>query len=330
MSKATIYDVAEQAGVSVRTVSRCLKNSSKVAPATAERVRAAVADLGYRPNVYANRISRSEQKVMAVMAGFRQGQALNNLHRLLLSHISCDLCARGQDLLLIGVDSDNEERVIRESLQQEKFSSLLLLTIPSDRVMAELAVAPFPKVTLNWMPEKPMSHHTYVGIDYVGSSREYVKALAEHGCRSVLYVAPHECERKRGAEEGAKEAGIEFEHLVSPWPCEPMPVARQTVKQVMARSSLPDVLYFFSDEMALAFMSAAKEVGLRVPEDVKVCGFDGYEGNRYVTPSLTTMAQPWQGMARKAVEFLLESDREEVMEGKRFALPTELIWGDSC
>ncbi|MHC4884981.1 MAG: LacI family DNA-binding transcriptional regulator, partial [Planctomycetota bacterium] len=298
----TIYDVADVAGVSPRTVSRYLNHPEKLAAATRERIANIVEELGYRPNVYANRVSSGEQSVLAVLAQVNDQASISPLHRLLLGHISCKLASLGKDMLLIGVNPENEARVIEESIRRNKFDALLILTNLSPALTEELAQSPFPKVTINWEPTIRFREHAYVGIDYFDSSRTLTQALLEKGYRHIGYVEPSLKEglsiRGEAAVETIKRFGRKARHSLfrlSEWNAPDDAVA--LAEEICALDDRPDCLYCYSDLTAISLMNALQRKGIQVPEEMAIVGFDGIESTTWTSPQLSTAAQPWKAMA---------------------------------
>ncbi len=333
LAHATVYDVAETAGVSVRTVGRFFKAPFKLAEATQERVREAISELDYRPNVYAHRMSSREQNVLAAMVFFANGHPLSDLHRLLLGFVSRKLCASGWDLLLIAVDWENEARVIKESVRQHKFDSLLLLSMVTGKMQAELAKSGMRVVTIDWMPDRTNASYTYVGIDYFQSSYDYTMALLAKGYRRIGYVAPDTFHaRAAGAAQAVADFGSSAEYISIPVDGA-VGLGEQGDLAVAALSGLndaPDLLYCYSDMLALAVMASLQSAGRRVPEDVGVAGFDGNEMAAVSCPTLTTMVQPWEQMAAQAVDLLLASGETDTGAQQKIMLPTTIRWGESC
>lgn len=327
---STIYDIAKACQVSPRTVSRFLNDPGRVAPATRERLRTAVEALRFRPNVYATRVSRGSRDVSAVMVYFGQSNRLSDLHQTLLAHISCELCRAGKDLLLIGVNTENQERAIREHVLPLKFDALLMLTPVPEPMLAAIASSPFATITINWEPVRRLPRNTYVGIDYQRSSFDYTRALLAKGYRNICYLHPglpggH---RERGMLEAVRAHGPRAQAVSVPLPGQRpcLDEVREAVGRVLKRRPGTDLIYGYSDEIAVCALHALRQAGLDVPRHVGVAGFDGAEMARQCIPRLTTMSQPWFEMARHGAELLATNPRTR---RRRISLEATLAWGDS-
>lgn len=329
----TIYSVADACGVSPRTVSRYLNHPEKLAEKTRKEIAAIIHKIGYRPSVYANRVSCGKQNVLAVLTSVNAQQPISPLHRLLLGYISCKLCAVGKDLLLIGVDQENEERIIRESIHRNKFDSLLMLTPLSPELLEELAHTPFPKVSLNWIPHPPMAEHAYVGIDMAASSRQFTQALLNRGYRRLAYIEPPLgntlSDRGAAALETVKNSRGDAQITSLCFSGEtPSQAARKLTAEILSCAIRPEILYCYSDLVAINMMTAIQSFGVKIPEEIAIAGFDGEEAATWMTPNLTTVAQPWMEMAERAVMLLLDWNSERD-SGQTHHLDTEILWRGS-
>jgi DNA-binding LacI/PurR family transcriptional regulator len=325
MSRTTIYDIAAHAGTSVRTVGRFLREPDKLAPATRDRVAAAIAELGYRPNAYANRVSRGEYDVVAAVITATSSRTFYYWMRDMLCVASLALADAGKDLMVLAVDAENEDRVVRQHLRQSKFDGALVFGPVSARIAAELDGCEIPCVTASWDPLPAISRHAAIVFDAAAASRAQAEALVAHGYRRLLYVRPAgeaEAPRERGvrAVAGADFDVIEMTATASG--------AAVVIPEILARRPRPDVLVCVGDRMALSLLTQLQATGTRVPADIAVCGFGGMEALDYVAPALATVVVPHEEMARRAVARLLAFD--PAAAGKVVSVPPTFSWGTSC
>lgn len=316
----TIYDVAAAVGVSARTVSRYFNHPDLLAEATRERIAAEIARTGFRPSALANQLSHGRLEAVAVLAS-ASGGLMDELHRLLLGHLAVDVASQGRDLLLIGVDAANQERVIAEHIRQRKLGGLLLLTAIHGELLHEIAAAGMPTVSINWQPRASLPGNRYVGIDYRASARDYVTALlARRPSARLIHVTPAgEDERARGIAEGAATAGCPLGTVTATGN------ADATLLQVLEQAVPGTLVVGWSDRVALGLLAAAQRAGVAIPGRFALAGFDGLDAGNLVHPVLTTAVQPWQDMARQAAD-LLVNDRPQ----GDILLPVEVRWGGTC
>lgn len=336
-STATIYDIAERAGVSPRTVSRFFNAPEKLSKKTAGRIGGVVKDLRFRPNAYAGNVSRRVADTVAVLVAYPREGVLDELHQLILAYISRELCARCKDVFLIGVDAGNERRVIAESFRRLKFDRVILLTIPPAGLWAELQGSPFRAICINWEPENLGPNQIYVGIDYYKSSYDYATALLERGYRRVCHVAPVAPgggmeRRARAVPDAVRDFGhgAEAELIRAVTWADRFGDGEKAFALVREMSPRPDVVYCCDDVSAIGLLSAARREGLRVPEDLAIVGFDGSGPTGWCVPKITTVAQPWREMARAAIELVFDTDEWSGKKARRILLDTEIVWRESC
>ncbi|MEK7413924.1 MAG: LacI family DNA-binding transcriptional regulator [Planctomycetota bacterium] len=331
MPKPTsIYDVAAQVGVSPRSISRYFNHPAMLSEATRTRITEEIARTGFRPSSLAHRLSKGQFDTVAVLASARE-DSLGDLHRMTLSHLGIEVARHGRDLLLIGVDHDNEDRVIAEHFRQSKLDGLILLNQVSPRICAAISEAGLRSISLNWRPTD-MPNNRYVGIDYVHSAHEFATALlTRRPVKRVVYATIMDPEnfcnqlRSQGVSAAAQAAGI---------PCTPFWVAAEPERPIWTHDTFkallelvePDTLVMcWSDHIAIELLGAAHRAGIAVPDRFAVAGFDGIAFGRLVHPTLTPAVQPWLHMAGQATDLLLtNSQRREII------LPISIYWGGSC
>jgi LacI family gluconate utilization system Gnt-I transcriptional repressor len=322
-SHTTIYDVAEHLGVSVRTVSRYFNDPDKLAGRTRERIAGAVRELGFQPNAFANRVSRRDLNVMGVLVCSDSPQGFGHTHRNLLSIASLELARHGYDLLLLVVDEQNEERVIRESFQTRKMDALLILGSPSPRLAEHLAHCPFPKLSVAPVVELDLPQHVSIGYDAEAAYRDYAARLLAQGYRrpayvQSAYVPSRNARQLAGARAATRDTGLEL--CTTP---ATIAGAAALLDRWAAASPRPDLLLCQGDVLAACIVQVATARGLQLPADLAVAGFMGYELLDYVLPPVTTVVVPYDAMAHLAVDMVLHPDEHAPRDGRTIHLPTE-------
>lgn len=334
----TIYDVAKEAGVSPRTVGRFFKAPEKLAKKTAERIDNSVKKLKYRPNVYANRVSRGKQDVSAVMAYLKDDYILDNRHQVLLSYLSHQFCLRGKDLLLILADKNTEQAVIKESLKQKKFDSLLLLNIPGEAILEELKECSFPKISINWRNPIEIDEHLSVQIDHYQAAVDMTEFLIGKSYKHFAYVGPHfsrenisiygeamfDTLRKKG-----NSCSADFIQYESTAKGSPVERAERVLLKASDMKRRPQVLFCYNDYIAASLISAAAKLKFKIPDDFAITGIDESFCNDYIFPKITTVRHPWKEMAEIAVKFLCEDDKYPEEGSKKIICKHTLIPGES-
>ncbi|NGN63213.1 LacI family transcriptional regulator [Streptomyces sp. A7024] len=307
MAGARLKDVAEAAGVSIKTVSNVVRGSARVAEPTRERVLRAIDELGYTPNASARHLRTGRSGIIAL--------AVPELVAPYFAELATAVIAaakeRGCTVLIedTGGDADEELRVAC-GLSDPLIDGVLLSPLRLDQSQLAGREHRVPLVLLGERDyEVPADH---VLIDNVAAAREATAHLLSLGCRRIAAIGreqtPHATSQQRldGYVQALKEAGIGYEERLAP----PVPTYTRAAGAEVMRSLLelpepPDAVFCFTDLLATGALRAAHERGLDIPRDLALVGFDDIEEAQFAVPSLTTIAPDKRQLARLAVEALL-------------------------
>jgi len=340
MKSATIYDVAREAGVSIKTVSRILNHDMTVKPANRERVLAAVDRLNYRPSLSARSLAGSKSFVVAAFVDaqltidhWRSGRATDYLARVQLG-ATLECRKAGYHFLLELIDHD------RASLTREARDVLaalspdgVLLTPPScdDPDMLELlTTSRTPFVRLG--SESEVEGGIQLTLDDRGGAATAVRHLLGLGHTRIACILGDprygsSQARLAGYRQAMAEAGLEPDDALVLSGDFTFQSGVAATQALLAGPAPPTAIFASSDEMALGCLSALDQAGLRVPSDVSVVGFDDSAGSRFSRPQLTTVRQPLIEMASEAVRRLIQKPATEQDSAQAFT--SELIVRDS-
>ncbi|WP_040166465.1 LacI family DNA-binding transcriptional regulator [Microbacterium gorillae] len=303
---ATRGDVARLAGVSTAVVSYVLNGSKSVRPETEERVRAAVAKLGYRPNAAARALSRGASDLLGIVVP----NATNPFFAHFTHEVDLAADKRGMTLLAANADeSAGRERRLIEGFVDRRVDGILLASTGAIPHLRTLVPPDLPVVLINRYDAVP--GFRTVGIDLFEGARIAVEHLAEHGHRTVGLIAGTAPDGVPGPREIGWRAAIDRYSVAAG------PVIREGFtmsgghaagRRLIAEGTVPSALFVSSDQLAMGLLLALHEAGLRVPEDVAIVSFDGTPESAYAWPPLTTLAQPIAEMARAGVAAVLDPD----------------------
>jgi LacI family transcriptional regulator len=319
----TIARVAQEAGVGVGTVSRVINGSTAVSEATRRRVLEVVAELGYEPNATARALSTGRTRSVGVVAPFFTRPSV--IER--LRGVAPLLAGSGYQLMLIDVESPEQRDAAFRSLIG-RVDGLLSVTIaPGTADLERLAAAGVPVVLIDHAHPRLPS----VTVDDVAGGRLAAEHLLGLGHRRIAFAGDtvdevHGCSastrRCTGYRRALADAGIPGrEELVILRPHGQG--AAEIVEELLALDEPPTALFAASDQQALAVLEAATQLGLHVPEDLSVVGFDDVELARYA--GLTTVAQPLAVSGAKGAELLLSSLNGSAISTPSQHLPLELV-----
>jgi DNA-binding LacI/PurR family transcriptional regulator len=314
-------DVARLAGVSHQTVSRVLNDHPNVREQTRLRVRAAIAQLGYRPNKAARALVTGKSQLIGVIA---QNSSLFGPSSLLGAFESAAAEA-GFSVSLRRVNVLDRDSIAAavEHHRDARVAGIVAIapTASANEALAEVP-AGVPLVTVDGDPDRPTP---LVTVDQFAGAYMATQRLLEAGHETVWHVSGpadwFDSEgRVRGWRHALGEAGVEEPPLVAAdWSAE----AGYTAGQMLARMPECTAIFAANDHLALGLLRAMYERGRRVPNDVSVIGFDDVPEAAYFIPPLTTVRPDFDAVARETLDLLLAQVTEgEVGEFHRTVAPT--------
>ncbi|MGW4956307.1 LacI family DNA-binding transcriptional regulator [Nonomuraea sp. NPDC004186] len=296
---STLADVARRAGTSTAVVSYVMNNGPRpVAAATRERVLAAAAELGYRPN----RIARALRSRTTGVAGLVLADASNPYFGALARHVERAL--EGRDLLtLVGNAgySAQRQRHLVERFLAAQVDGLVIVSADSVGDVAEVAeAAGVPAVYVhNGPPGAPVA-----AADNQDAVREAVAHLRGHGHRHIAFLAGPDDEGPVGVRRAAWQAAVPGAELLR---CDYSRAAADALTRRLADAgTLPPALVTATDEQAIGVLSGAWARGVAVPDRLAVISLDGTPESAHTAPALTVTEQPLQAMAEQAVALLFD------------------------
>ena len=295
----TIKDIAKACGVSVSTVSRVLNNHPDVSDAVRRTVLAAVEDMGYIPNNSARDLVRSQSDNICVVV---RGTG-NLFFSEVLKTVSHEIERNGYTMVLHQINSDADEVKAGAILEREKkLKGLIFLGGRFDYTPAELAPIGVPYVCCSYTNcFGSLCERDYSSVSIDDHQTAYRAVVPSCSDRSISEL------RYNGYRAALRDHGIEFDPmlLMETGGCFEMPETYEGMCRLIDRGVDFTAVFTLSDTTGIAAMKALQDRGRRVPEDVSVIAIDGLRVSEYITPTLTTMVQPGEEMARESVRILL-------------------------
>jgi LacI family transcriptional regulator len=323
MSKRpTIRDVAEQAGVSIATVSRVLNDRADVSAETRERVREVARAVGYSADPAARGLVTQRTQLVAVVVGDNAGH--RDLSLLFFGKVMAAISRR---LALAGYDS-----LLLQPLElglHHRFDAAILIGIDgSDPLVTDLWVRSVPYVGVD--VRVGGRRNAFVGSDHAAGVRLALTHLYELGHRRIAHIAG-----ARNTVAGADRIAA-FQHEMGVLGLElPDEYLREAdfssaggyreTRALLALDERPTAIVAASDLMALAALQAIREAGLQPGRDVAVVGFDDIEAAALAYPPLTTIRQDREKLGTLAAERALELIEHADVRGNDTILPVELV-----
>lgn len=306
-SKATIYDVADHAGVAISTVSRVLNDSQDVADATRDRVLDAIRELQFRPNRTAKSLAQHSTRTIAVAVP----TFTTPFHNELLKGVRDRLDDEDVDLLLCDLEWEAPQRTLRNFLEGGAMDGLLLVGVEVDEELAEeLRMLGVPVVLVGTKTE---GFDSFYWEDEPGAKLGVEHLLEQGYTRIGMITTPHDNrirnERIAGYRQALEEAGIEFDpDLVTHGHTSKHDgfseeSGYEAMQKLIALDKPVDAAFASSDVQAIGAWQAIREEGLEVPDDFAFVGYDDIKVSRFI--GLTSVAQNMYQVGNEATDLLL-------------------------
>lgn len=333
---ATLHDVAQLAGVSIKTVSNVVNDYPHVRPSTRERVQAAIDQLGYRPNLSARSLRSGRSGVIGLVLPELSLSYFAELADAVITH------AENHGLVVIiertGADRDREVAVLT-SPRMRMTDGVIFSPLGMGQEDAAYLNVDFPLVLLGErIFDGPVDHVTMRNVE---AARAATAFLLSSGRRRVALIGAHPDEelgsaalRLKGYEEALSAAGLPHDPaLVRPTTLWHRANGADAARELMDSGVEFDAVFGLNDALTLGAMRALQEHGRRIPDDVAVMGFDNIEEAQYAVPSLTTIDPGREQIAQRAVDLLVQrigADSSRPENPNEETVPFELIVRESA
>lgn len=323
----TILDVARAAGLSTATVSRALREPEKVTEKTRAKVFKAVEAVNYRPNMLARNLRTDKSFTLLVLVPGIANPFFANV----TAGIEATAWKRGYSVLL-GDTRDSPEREEHYARLVETRLADGVIQLSPDYAPAESRrQAPYPVVHACGceLTEAPS-----VRIDNVGAMHEMVAHLIARGHRRIAAISgpqanAHAIDRLKGYRQALEAAGIAFDPGLVLHGSFRMQSGFEAAREILAMTPRPTAIVSINDEMAIGAIQALAALGVSVPSDIAVTGFDDIDFAAHSTPALTTVRQPAAEMGAKACELLIDWIEDKARDEAVHILPHTLVVRES-
>ena len=330
-SSVTIRDVAKHAAVSVATVSRFINQNAPVSQEVAERIQQVMLDLNYKPHAVARHLATRRTRTI--------GLVLHNMHTdffaPLLSGIE-EVVSEFQHNLLVATYKASTRQDTQPPIGPHNTDGMLVFADSlNEEQLTDLCRVRFPVVLIHRTPP-PHLKIPFVTVENKSATRKIIDHLIEqHDRRDILFMrGPREQEDSLWREQGYRDAlsahGIPFRpELILSGEFDRQ-IAYNRLKEYISRNHIQfDAIFTGDDEAAVGALSALKEAGVKIPENVAVVGFDDSRLSPFLSPPLTTVRAPTEEVGRTAARLLFNLLQDLPAESATL-LPTEIILRSSC
>jgi LacI family transcriptional regulator len=326
----TIKDVAREAGVSVATVSRVWNEAAFVSPETRQRVAEVATRLGYSPHGAARSLITRTTHAIGVLLPDLYGEFFSEIIRG-IDHAAQD---DGYHILVSSSHDSKDEIDAALRSMRGRVDGMIIMSpdLEAQRTLHTLQGS-FPVVLLNGGAESKA--FDTITIDNHEGATAMVRHLIAHGHKRIAMIGGPErnydaAERLRGYESALAESGIARDDSLEVRGDFSELSGHRAVQQLLALSPRPTAIFAANDSMAIGALSALRERGLRVPEDMAVAGFDDIPLARYMNPPLSTVHVDISLLGERAAALLLSSLQKGPRARQQLQLSTTLVIRASC
>lgn len=329
---ATIREVAERAGVSTMTVSRVLNESSRVQPETRQKVELAIAELGYVPNSLARGLSSQKTGVLALIVP----DVANPFFTKAVRGAENVAWHNGYRAILCNTENDiaREEAYLEDMLAQRVEG--LLIAPTSDQSRRQLNLVGQHKVPFVLIDRSVEGlENDLVEGNNLGGAQRLVEHLINLGYRQIAMInGPMDIstsrDRLKGYSHALAAARLPFDPALVIQTQVDQAGGYRAAKQMLELKPRPTAVFSVNNLVALGVVQAAREAGLRIPEDLALVCFDDIDDASLICPFLTVMKQPAESFGTIALQLLLDRILGRTVERRHVTLSAELIVRESC
>lgn len=332
----TLKEIAARCGCSVATVSKALNGLPDIGAETAQKIREIASEMGYVPNAAARTLKTSCSHTIGIMLFLRgENVWLHDHFARVAAGIHEELEAAGYDATPVTCTQEHLKGRYLEYCRHRGYDGVVVMSgFFQEEGMQELVSSGIPLVTIDYA----FAEHSAIFMDHFQGMYDLVKHVFEKGHRRIAYVYG------RGFEEGSV-AHVRlngFLHACSrlgvPQPPEYIRAAvyrdqaasAQATRELMALPEPPTCILYPDDYACVGGMDALREMGLRIPQDVSVAGYDGIPLSQLLRPRLTTVLQDGREVGRCAGRELLRTIRlRNAFQPQHIILPCSLVPGES-
>ena len=324
--RITSNDVARYTGMSQSTVSRVLSpgSDSKIRSDTREKILQAAKELGYKPNAIARSLTSQRTNII----GIALSKVSSPFYSYILEGFTKRLYQMGKQVLLFCTDNDRDIDEVLATVLQYRIDGLIIATAGITSVMAEechkngTSVVLFNRIV-------PGANVNGVSCDNVSGGSLAADLFADAGYRDIAYISGKEdsstnLDRRKGFMDRLKDRGIGSCMIEKGEYSYESGIA--ATRRLFSRKTVPQAIFCASDEIALGAMHTIQyEIGLKIPEDVSIVGFDDIAMASWPFYSLTTVRQPVEEMMDYTVELLCRNMENPEMPHERKVFEAKLI-----
>lgn len=333
----TIKDVGKLANVSPSTVSRVLANHPKISDETKRKVREAMEELGYHPNLQARSLVVKSTKTIGIIMPHSTERVLENPFFPEVLRGICLEARKSQFGIYLTTGATEEEIVqeVIEMVQGKRVDGIILLySKTNDQIMDYLLQNKFP-FTVIGRPFQNAERISYVDNDNVYITKEITEYLIGLGHREIAFIGANmemvfTIDRLFGYKQALKENGIEFQKNFIVYDKDLNGQVKEKILELLNQVKAPTAFVVSDDFIAIELLSYAEELQISVPKDLSIVAFNNITTGKYMKPSLTSVDINIFQLGVEATKCLLEEIKYPQSLTKRITVPAKMIERSSC
>ena len=329
---ATIYDLAEAAGVSISTVSKALNDSYSISEKTKKRIREIADSMGYKPNARARSFARRKNGIILFAADLSRGVGFENPHMFeIVTGVDRYLDEKGYSLILKHVTRDAATESVKELMLSEEADGIIIHAgILTKQLAFVLGKEQYPHLIIG----KPDFANTLSWIDVSHESAGQIAAnyLLDKGYRRIVFLMGDAKEdqislrRLDGINMVFEEEELYIETITGITNYEE---SRVIAEKILRRDQIPEVILCTNNYLAMGCMQSIRAEKLNIPEDIAIMTFDNYPFSMLTVPTLTAIEVDMYDMGNQAARFMLQKIKKPNLQTQSFCTTPILLERES-
>lgn len=321
--KVTIYDVAKKANVSIATVSKVINNTGNMRDETRKKVNDVIKEMDYMPNLMASALTGKGTQTIGLLIP----DISNPFFSAMARFIEDSAHEQGMSVIMCSIDGSREkEQKYIELLQRKQIDGLIVASLFHNKdLLKGLIKNGIPVVMLAY--DDSTFDVSIVSVDDFKGGYEAASHLFSKGHRKIVVIAEHTHSsdlRLYGYKVALEGRGIAFDDSLVFKTSASIENGKLFFEKVY-KDIQPTAIFAFNDLLAIGAIKGATEKRIQIPDELAIIGFDNTILATTTVPGLTTIAQPFEEMAQKTVEILIEEIHEQKRTKKRILFDPELI-----
>ena len=329
---ATIYDLAEAAGVSISTVSKALNDSYSISEKTKKRIQEIADSMGYKPNARARSFARRKNGIILFAADLSRGVGFENPHMFeIVTGVDRYLDEKGYSLILKHVTKDAAPESVKELMLSEEADGIIIHAgILTKQLAFVLGKEQYPHLIIG----KPDFANTLSWIDVSHESAGQIAAnyLLDKGYRRIVFLMGDakkdqiSLRRLDGINMVFEEEELSIETITGITNYEE---SRIIAEEILARDQIPEVILCTNNYLAMGCMQSIRTEKLSIPKDIAIMTFDNYPFSMLTVPTLTAIEVDMYDMGNQAARFMLQKIKKPNLQTQSFCTTPILLERES-